>query len=182
MTTPRILAAAILALAALPASAADIFVGAYKHAVDLPTDLYTGEHGYDVQLGYRFDHERKLAFIGAPAPYLIVSINTHGDTSFGGGGLSWKFGNLLYVRPGIGMVFTGRSGTRYETDRRSRHYDHRIDLGSPVLFEPELAIGYRIAPRVSIEASWTHISHATIFSHQNPGIDMLGARLVLHLP
>jgi len=45
-----------------------------------------------------------------------------------------------------------------------------------VLFEPELGIGYQIRDRMSIEASWVHMSHAQIFSDQNPGIDDIGAR------
>jgi lipid A 3-O-deacylase len=46
-----------------------------------------------------------------------------------------------------------------------------------VLFEPEIGIGFRLNGRASIEASWVHMSHAQLFSHQNPGIDNLGVRL-----
>jgi len=47
-----------------------------------------------------------------------------------------------------------------------------------VLFEPEIALGYRIDERFSIEASWMHISQGQLFNgRQNPGIDMIGARL-----
>jgi hypothetical protein len=34
---------------------------------------------------------------------------------------------------------------------------------------------------MSVEASWVHMSHATLFSRQNPGIDNLGVRLNLKL-
>jgi hypothetical protein len=58
----------------------------------------------------------------------------------------------------------------------------RTDLGSRVLFEPEIAIGLAVAPRVSVEASWVHISNARLFdSQQNPGIDMIGVRANLRL-
>ena len=30
---------------------------------------------------------------------------------------------------------------------------------------------------MTIEASWVHMSHATFFGDQNPGIDNIGARL-----
>jgi hypothetical protein len=39
-----------------------------------------------------------------------------------------------------------------------------------------------VTDKVSIEASWVHISHARLFnSRQNPGIDMMGLRLVFAL-
>jgi hypothetical protein len=50
-----------------------------------------------------------------------------------------------------------------------------------VLFEPELGIGTRINSRLSIEASWVHMSHAQLFGRENPGIDNLGMRLTLGL-
>jgi hypothetical protein len=34
---------------------------------------------------------------------------------------------------------------------------------------------------MSIEASWVHMSHATLFSEQNPGIDNLGVRFAFKL-
>ena len=58
----------------------------------------------------------------------------------------------------------------------------RDDLGSRLLFEPELAFGVPIAPRMAIEASWVHASHAQLFSGQNPGLNMIGTRLTLRLP
>ena len=57
----------------------------------------------------------------------------------------------------------------------------KIDFGSRVLFEPELGIGFDVNRRLSIEASWVHMSHAQLFGRQNPGIDNLGARLTLGL-
>jgi hypothetical protein len=58
----------------------------------------------------------------------------------------------------------------------------RQDLGSRLVFEPELAIGYRLAPRISVEAALVHRSHAGLFnSRQNPGMDSLGLRLTFKL-
>ena len=42
-------------------------------------------------------------------------------------------------------------------------------------------MGARVNDRLSLEASWVHMSHATLFSHENPGIDNLGVRLNLKL-
>lgn len=165
-----------LAAAAAPASASDLFGGVFKHAVDTPLTKDTGEGGVDFQLGYRFDPIVKVGPLGGPAPYLLGSINERGDTSFAAAGIGWRFGGPIYIRPGLGIaVHTGPS-YRVGAD------GYRTDLGSRVLFEPELGIGVQLLPRVTLEASWTHLSHAQIFSRQNPGLDMIGARINLHLP
>ena len=52
---------------------------------------------------------------------------------------------------------------------------------SRLLFEPELGLGARINSRMTLEASWVHISHAQLAGRQNPGIDNIGARLTLGL-
>ena len=170
-------AAAPLLLAAAPAAAQEVFAGVYKHAVDTPLTLNSGEHGADIELGYRFARLRALKVIGMPAPYLLASLNTRGDTSFAGAGLSWKLGaGPVYVRPGFGLiVHTGPS-------LRVGANGIRTDLGSPVLFEPEMALGVRVSPKMAVEASWVHISNGQVFNqHQNPGIDMIGVRLAFAL-
>jgi hypothetical protein len=165
--------AAALTLSASPAAAQEAFVGVYVHAVDTPFTLPTGEGGADVEVGYRFDRQRVLALVGKPAPYIIASLNTGGGTSFAGGGLSWKLGGgPVYVRPAVGLIV--HDGPR----RRVAPTGDRTDLGSRVLFEPEIALGARLSDTLSIEAGWVHVSHARLFnSRQNPGIDMMGVRL-----
>jgi lipid A 3-O-deacylase len=39
----------------------------------------------------------------------------------------------------------------------------------------------RVSSRATIEASWVHMSHAQLFSRENPGIDNLGVRVSLGL-
>jgi hypothetical protein len=75
-----------------PAAAQEVFAGAYVHGVDTPFTLETGEGGADIAAGYRFAPIDALGVIGRPAPYLVASLNTRGDTSFAGGGLagSWE--------------------------------------------------------------------------------------------
>ena len=78
------------------------------------------------------------------------------------------------MRPGLGLaIHNGSAGKFFRTDK--------IAFGSRVLFEPELAIGTRINSRLSMEASWVHMSHAQLFGRENPGIDNLGVRLNLGL-
>jgi hypothetical protein len=178
---PRsLLLAAVLApaLAASPAAAQEVFAGAYVHGVETPFTLRTEEGGADFQAGLRFAPLESLAFIGKPAPYIAATVNTRGDTSFAGGGLGWKLGRgPVYVRPGLGIVVHDGPSERY-----SVRDGKRTDLGSRVLFAPEIAVGAQLSDRLSMEASWYHISHARLFNWgQNPGIDMMGVRLNLAL-
>jgi hypothetical protein len=64
--------------------------------------------------------------------------------------------------------------------RRAYRNGRRVDLGSPITFEPELAVGWRITPKMALEASWIHLSHATLFSRQNRGLDSMGVRMIYH--
>jgi len=159
---------------ATPAAAQEAFVGVYVHGVDTPFTFETGEGGVDLQAGYRFAPIESLSAIGKPAPYLIASLNTQGDTSFAGAGLAWTIGKgKVYLRPGVGVVV--HDGPDYRVDPAGLT---RTDLGSRVLFAPELGLGLRLGERLSLEANWTHISHARLFDGgQNPGIDMMGLRL-----
>lgn len=169
-------AIASLAAFAAPAHAGELYGGVYVHAVETPFTLDTQEGGVDLQLGYRFDPILSVAKI---EPYVFGSVNSEkGGTDFVGVGVSRKFGlGGVYVRPGVGLVVHNAPDLRINTATGLR-----TDLGSRVLFEPEIAIGVAVAPRVTLEASWVHISNARLFnSQQNPGIDMIGVRANLKL-
>ena len=162
---------AILAMAA-PAHAGEVFGGVYKHAVATPLSLEGGrEQGVDFQLGFRGG--RLFPGLGLQ-PYAFGALNSAGDTSYAAAGLSWKFGKTLFVRPGLGIALHNGSAAKYDSP-------DRIALGSRILFEPELGVGYRLGDRSSIEAHWIHMSHGTLASGQNPGIDNIGARFNLGL-
>lgn len=171
MIKPIILATAMFG-AVLPASAsaAEVFGGVYVHDVKLPTDLSGIEGGMDLQLGWRGGRIGRTPL----QPYAFGALNTAGETSYAAAGLSAKFGHSVFIRPGIGLAIHNGSADEFmRTDK--------IAFGSRILFEPELGIGARISDRASIEGSWVHMSHATLFSGQNPGIDNLGVRLTLGL-
>jgi hypothetical protein len=174
---PILLAAAACGCFALaaPAHAGEVYGGVYAHAVDTPFTLDSGEDGVDLQAGYRFDPILPLAKI---EPYVFGSVNTDGDTKFAGIGVSRKFDlGAVYLRPGVGLVVHDAPSLRV-----SPASGLRTDLGSRVLFEPEIAIGMAVSPRVSLEASWVHISNARVFnSQQNPGIDAIGVRANIRL-
>ncbi len=169
-------AAATLATLSAPAMADELYGGVYKHGVDTPFTFDTQEGGVDLQVGYRLDPVLPLARI---EPYVFGSLNSQkGGTDFVGVGVSRKFNlGAAYVRPGLGLVLHNAPETRVNPTTGIR-----TDLGSRVLFEPEIAVGVNVGPRLSVEASWVHISNAQLFdSEQNPGIDMIGVRANLRL-
>ena len=170
-------AALIAAGYSAPAAAAEVFGGIYAHNVKTPLSLDGNtEDGADLQLGLR----------GAPLaqvlgfslqPYVFGALNTSGNTSYVAAGLSAKFGGPIYVRPGLGLAVHTGSTANFENP-----FNDKLELGSRVLFEPELAVGFQVAPKISAEASWVHMSHGTLFGKQNPGIDNIGARVNIALP
>lgn len=167
-----LLCPAVLFLVAAPAQAGEVFGGVYAHDVKLPTDKSGIESGADLMLGYRGG-----AIGHTPLqPYVFGALNTAGDTSYAAVGLSAKFGHSIYFRPGLGIAIHTGSAEKFQDLSNDE-----IDFGSRVLFEPEVAVGAQINSRLSIEASWVHMSHAQLAGRQNPGIDNLGVRLNLAL-
>lgn len=161
---------ALFAIAAIavasPAQADELFGGLHVHDIDSPLTASGIEGGADIQLGYRWDRIGRTPL----QPYLFGAVNTAGETSYAAVGLSAKFGDRIYVRPGLGIaIHTGSVDKFNRTDK--------IAFGSRVLFEPELGVGMRISDRATVEASWVHMSHAQLFGGQNPGIDNVGVRL-----
>jgi lipid A 3-O-deacylase len=162
---------------ATPAVAGEVFVGIAAHEVNTPFTLKTQESGVDFQIGYRGEKIGALHALGSPQPYAFASINSAGDTSFAAAGLSWTIGKkAFYVRPAIGVAIHTGTIPRLDATRRQR-----LDLGSRVLFEPEIGIGYRLSEKVSFEANWSHVSHAQLFGAQNPGLDMIGLRVGIRI-
>ena len=121
---------------------------------------------------------------------MFGSINTQHTSNFVAAGFDWKIGlkGPLYFRPGIGLAYTdGKTElppanvpglSAGDQAARTYLYYHRIAFGSHVLFEPQLALGLNLNDRVSVEASYTHLSNGQIF-HQgkNQGLDDAGVRL-----
>jgi hypothetical protein len=170
---PILLAASFAGIAA-PASAGELFGGVTVHDVDTPLNKGGFEQGLDVQAGWRGARIKALKAIGKPSPYAFVSASTQGATNLAAAGLSWKIGDKFFLRPGIGLAVHDRSS-------HVVHGGLRGDLGSRILFEPELGVGVRLGKRLTAEASWVHVSHAGLFSRQNPGMDNIGIRLSLGL-
>jgi hypothetical protein len=169
---PILLAAAVTAalFAGTGARAGEVFGGVFVHDVKTGITASGIEDGIDLQIGYRGERFGNSSNKWVPAPYAFVSVNSVGDTNFAAAGVSWKFGRQLYFRPGIGIAV-------HDGPKNVEPGEDRIDFGSRILFEPEAAIGYQFNERASAELSIVHLSHAKLFSEQNPGIDNIGVRV-----
>ena len=183
------LATALGLLAAPAAQAADIFGGVYAHGLGTKQGQ---EGGADIMLGVRTERIDALWWLFKPAVHFMVSANTDVPTDFVALGFDWPIAILhsqhWYLRPGIGLAgTTGEAdvGSPYQpgiTPQEAQRREHlaatRIDFGSHDLFEPEIALGYKINARYKIEASYVHLSNGQIL-HQgkNQGLDDVGVRL-----
>ena len=157
------------------ARAGELFGGVHVHDVKTPLDDAGIESGVDLSLGYRGGRIGHL-WRAELQPYIFAAVNTAGNTNYAAAGIAAKFplGAQWYIRPGLGIaVHTGSAGKFFRTDK--------IAFGSRVLFEPEIGLGTQLNRRLSIEASWVHMSHAQLAGKENPGIDNLGLRLNLAL-
>ena len=172
MKRTAFLCSAMLGAFAVPSGAwaDELFGGIYVHDVKTPLDKAGIEGGMDVSVGWRGDRIGRTPL----QPYAFGALNTAGETSYAAVGISARFGDKVFIRPGLGIaVHSGSAANHFRRDR--------IAFGSRVLFEPELGVGTRINDRVNVEASWVHMSHAQLFGRENPGIDNVGMRLTLGL-
>lgn len=167
-----LLAALPAAFSATPAHADELIGGIYVHDVDTFLTIAGVESGMDVQIGWRSEPMTKLRL----QQHLFVAVNTAGNTHYAAFGVSRKFGDKFFVRPGLGIAVHTGSTKDYEIKGNGK-----LEFGSRVLFAPELGAGVQINDRTSVEASWVHLSHATLFSGQNPGIDNIGIRFAFKL-
>jgi hypothetical protein len=182
------LAAAMLAAGG--AQAGEVFLGGYAHDVDDGISYGKFEDGMQIVGGARTTSLDELAFLGKPRVHLLVGVNTSGGTNYAAAGLSWRFhlNEKVYVQPGIGVaIHDGRVNlpspdapglTPEERLKRLSDFQTKLDLGSRVLFEPELSVGWKATRRLSVELSWIHMSHARLAGDYNPGVGDVGLRLL----
>ena len=189
--------AAALAMTALfsapQALAGEAMLGIYQH--DIMDGISHGghfEHGKDIVFGVRTASLDELSVIWSPHVHLVVGLNTLGETDFAAVGFDWrlKFGpdDQFYVEPGIGgAIHTGNVNlpspndpglTPAQVAYRLNRWETKLDLGSRILFEPEISLGWKATDRWSVEMSWIHMSHAQLAGPQNPGLGEFGFRAV----
>jgi hypothetical protein len=172
------------------AMAGEIFGGVYAHDIDDQISNGHFEKGPQIVVGARTTALEELKAIGSPRVHLLAAANTRGGTNYMAAGLSWRFrfAERFYIQPGIGLaVHDSRINlpspnapglTEAEREKRANDIRTKLDLGSRVLFEPELSVGWRATPRLALELSWIHLSHGQTMGKQNPGLGDFGVRAI----
>jgi hypothetical protein len=124
-------------------------------------------------------------------PTAKLHLNLSGRTSFVAVGGEWRQHLLrrrLYVQAGFGLAV--HDGNRFTPDpfvpgltqaeaaARYELYRYRTAFGSRILFNPSLSAGLRLSSKMAMEGVLEHYSHKQVFNRQNPGINLVGVRLV----
>jgi hypothetical protein len=176
--------------AATDARAGEAFIGVYRHDIDDEISHGHYEKSPQIIFGAKTAQLDELKFMWSPRVHLLASVSTRNGTSYVASGFTWNFrlSERFYVEPGIGVaIHNGHVNlprpdepglTPEEIEKRNHDLLTTLDLGSRVLFEPNFAVGWKATDRLSVEASWIHLSHAKLAGYQNPGLGDLGLRIV----
>lgn len=161
-----------------------IYGGALYHDVTLAEAGSGGaERPPNVEIEVQLESPRVFRYIADPSIYFVGSLNTRGDTSFGGFGLNWKFyfTKKWAFEPGIGyVVHTGELDFPFPTGdpRNAGFADTNVLFGSRDLFRLTTGVTRDFGPRWSAQILYEHLSHGQIIGRgRNQGLDSIGLRL-----
>jgi lipid A 3-O-deacylase len=175
--------AALMLAPAAQAGVDEVHVGVMQHNICVTNCKNADkEDGPNVEFQVSFDSPGFLSWAASPQPYVIASINTAGNTSFGGVGLEWRwnFADNWALEPGVGyIVHDGAvdnpfaNGTQEAADYAEEH----VLLGSEDLFRTSLGLTYDFEGPWEAQVLFEHLSHGQIIgSGRNQGIDEIGIR------
>jgi lipid A 3-O-deacylase len=175
--------AAIMLAPAANAGVDEVHVGVMAHNICvLDCKNADKEGGPNVEFQVSFDSPGFLHWAGSPQPYVMASINTAGDTSFGGVGLEWRwdFAENWALEPGFGVVVHDgetdnpfANGTQEAADFAAEH----VLLGGETLFRTSIGLTYDFAGPWEGQLFFEHLSHGQILAHgRNQGLDEVGIR------
>lgn len=175
---------AVMALAPQANAGVDeIHVGVMAHNICV-TDCKNAdkEDGPSIELQVNFDSPGFLSWAFKPEPYLVLSANTAGATSFAGFGLEWRweFADGWALEPGVGyIVHDGETNNPYAngTPEAAAFADDHVLLGSEDLFRTSLGLTKELAGPWEAQLFFSHLSHGQILGDgRNQGMDQLGVR------
>ncbi|MBR9834931.1 MAG: acyloxyacyl hydrolase [Alphaproteobacteria bacterium] len=185
--TLTLFAGSLAALASLPAQAQlidEVRFGIAQHNICvLDCDNADKEDGPNITGELVFDSPDFLGIILSPRPYVTGSVNTAGNTSYGGVGLlwNWDFSEGWSFEPSLGYVIhDGALGSPYpqgspEGDAFSQVH---VLLGSEDLFRTGLALNRDFGERWGLQLQYDHLSHGQILGNgRNQGLDNIGLRV-----
>lgn len=141
------------------------------------------EDGPNINAEIVFDSPDFMSFLLSPRPYIMGSLNTSGDTSFGAAGLQWDFEVFdgWSIEPGIGYsIHDGELESPFpQGDPRGDAFtQNKVLLGSRDLFRSSLAITRDIGEQWGVQLMYEHLSHGQIIGNgRNQGLDNIGVRV-----
>lgn len=183
-----VLAATVAAVVAAPAATAQvdsIRLGVMQHNICvIDCKNADKEDGPNISGELRFKSPDFLGWAGSPHPYLMVSVNTQGATSYAGGGLEWdwEFTPGWHIEPGLGYVLhDGEISNPFAngTPEAAAFFEEHVLLGSEDLFRTSLALTWDMSDSFALQAIYEHLSHGQILGEgRNQGLDEIGVRAV----
>ena len=183
----KITATVSLLALALPAQAQlveEARIGVMDHNICIANCKNANKEGSpNIEGELVFKSPELLSFAFKPRPYLVASLNTAGDTNFGGFGLlwNWDFAEGWSIEPGIGYVLhDGINDPQFDPGDPNflTLAEERIFFGSTDLFRTSLAINRDFNDRWGVQLQYEHLSHGQIIGNgRNQGVDNIGARI-----
>lgn len=175
--------AAVALAPAAHADIAEIHVGVMAHNICVTDCKNAGkEDGPNVEFQVSFDSPAFLSWAGSPQPYIVASINTAGETSFGGFGLEWRweFADGWALEPGFGyIIHNGETNNPFPngSPQAQAFADEHVLLGSEDLFRTSLGLTRDFEGPWEAQLFFEHLSHGQILgSGRNQGLDQIGIR------
>lgn len=175
--------AALLGAPAAQAGIDEIHVGVMQHNICVINCKNADkEDGPNIELQLSFDSPSFLSWAGSPQPYVMVSANTAGDTSFGGVGLEWRwdFAENWAIEPGVGYVIhDGEIENPYPSGspQAAAFAAEHVQYGSRDLFRTSIGITRDFEGPWEGQLFYEHLSHGQILgTGRNQGVDQIGIR------
>ncbi|MBL4618074.1 MAG: acyloxyacyl hydrolase [Robiginitomaculum sp.] len=161
----------------------EIRLGVLDHDVNVTGNGAGGkEDGVNIAGEIVFASPDFLQWAWSPRPFVNLSVNTHGETSFGGAGLAWQtdIGNRYFAEFDFGVVYhDGISNLPTDPGDpvRIRLDATRVILGSDLLFRSVLGLGFHVNDQWDASIVFEHLSHGQILAQgRNEGLDNIGIR------
>jgi len=141
------------------------------------------EDGPNLEFQVSFESPKFLDWAFSPKPYVMASINTAGDTSFGAVGFEWRwdFAPGWALEPGVGYaIHDGELENPYPngSPQAAAFAQAHVQYGSRDLFRTSLALTRDLPGPWEMQLLFEHLSHGQIIgTGRNQGVDQIGLRL-----
>ena len=177
------LGAALVSAGNAEAGVDEFYVGVFEHnacVLDCKNAFKEGEPSIELEADFS---PINLGPLGEPRPLLMASINTQGDTSYAGFGLTWRFqvSEHWSIDPGVGyIVHNGEKNNPYAngTPQAAQFFEDHVLLGSNDLFRTSLGVSRHLDGPWVVQGYYEHLSHGQILGKgRNQGLDEFGIRL-----